>query len=152
MQRSGLAEICHCIVDRQGRGKVDVMTLFTFPAGIHSQAERLIGLRIKRHMHVGEQSPILFRTPPGKGARKGVAIGTSAAHIVGGDVGFVLDAVLGKVHHGLRFLGRQAMVCAQILEDRSRFHRGEAHALLPHHPLDGFFPSFGCGTLPGDAQ
>ena len=54
----------------------------------------------------------------------------------------------------LHVLERASMevIRAEILEDRTCFRRTEADTLLAHHPLDGFFPSFGCGPLPGNTQ
>ena len=152
MQRSGLAQIRERDVHRQRRARVRVVLPFIESAGVDPQPERLVGLRIKRDVQIGEIFPILGRAAPGKRPRHGMAVRASAAHVVVGDVGLILNPMLGVIHDRLRLFGRQAVIGGQIFQDRARFIRRQADAAQTHHALDGFFPAFRRGALPGDAQ
>ena len=81
-----------------------------------------------------------------------MAVSAGAPHIVGWNVGFVLDPLLGIVHYGLGFFRRQPMVSGQVLQNRTGLVGRDHYTSQPDHALDGLFPALRSGALPGDAE
>ena len=65
--------------------------------------------------------------------------------------GFVVNPALRVVHHRLRFLGRQPMPRAEILDDGSSLQWRYGDVVLADHAFDCVLPAFRRGARPGNA-
>src|SRR5271165_4921773 len=102
-----------------------MMTIFIETTRVDSQPERLVSLRIKGDMKIREIFPILRRTPPRERPGHRMAVGARALHAVVGDVGLVLNSMLGVIHDRLRLFGRQAVIGREVFENGSGLVRSQ---------------------------
>src|SRR6266850_3758445 len=65
--------------------------------------------------------------------------------------GFVVNPALRVVHHRLRFLGRQPMPPAEILDDGPSLWWRQGDVVLADHAFECLLPAFGRGARPGNA-
>src|SRR6185295_6142244 len=104
--------------------------------------------RKKPDVHVTQQVPLFLRTSLRKHAAQTVAYHTRSSQAFIGQL-FVDHSLFSLVESRSRFLGRKAVIVAQVLHDLLRLIGRDRQAVQSNHSLDYLLPALGSRALVG---